>query len=123
VQVFGRGRVRSNIVAGIEPKQSILEGVEELASKGVVCFAGAWCPNPGSTLEGHRTPETAWHVDLTRKVQTIHARHGFTVEQLYDCLGNSSPVHDIYRIEAGHFDENGYLPQWRFPQLSAHGTA
>jgi hypothetical protein len=123
VRVFGRGRVRSNIVAGIEPKRSILDGVEELAAKGVVCFAGAWCPNPGSTLEGHRTPETAWHVDLTRKVQAIHARYGFTVEQLYDCLGNSSPVHDIYRIEAGLFDDNGYLPQWKYPRLGTHRTA
>ena len=118
VKVFGRGRVRSNIVAGIEPKQSILEGVEHLASKGVICFAGAWCPNPGSALEGHRTPEVAWHLDLTRKVAAIHRKAGFTLDQLYDCLNNSSPVHDLYRIEAGDFDDNGHLPQWKYPVLA-----
>jgi hypothetical protein len=26
-------------------------------------------------------------------------------------------VHDIYRIEAGEFDEKGRLPQWKYPQL------
>lgn len=100
VEVFGRGRVRSNIVAGIEPKASILEGVEFLAAEGVICFANPWCPNPGSALEGHRTPEAKWHFDLARKVAAIHRKAGFTYEQLYDCSGNSNGfIHDIYRIE------------------------
>ena len=42
--VFGRGNVRSNIVAGIESKDSILEGIEYLASKGLICYAGASGP-------------------------------------------------------------------------------
>jgi len=100
VKVFGRGRVRSNIVAGIEPKKSILEGVEYLAAKGVICFTNPWCPNPGSALEGHRTPEAEWHYDLAKKVAAIHRRNGFTYEQLYDCAGTSNGfIHDIYKIE------------------------
>jgi len=99
-QVFGRGRVRSNIVAGLEPKQSILEGIEYLASKGVICFANAWCPNPGSELEGHRSPEAAWHFDLYKKIAAIFRKNGFTHEQLYDCMAApNTVVHDIYRIE------------------------
>lgn len=100
VDVFGFGRVRSNIVAGIEPKQSTLEGIEYLASKGVICFAGAWCPNPGSALEGHRTPEADWHFDVAKKVAAIFRKAGFTYDQLYDC--NAAPTtlcHDIYKIE------------------------
>jgi len=99
-QVFGHGRVRSNIVAGIEPKQSILEGVEYLASKGVVCFAGAWNPNPGSAFEGHRSPEPSWHFDLARKITAIFRRAGFTYDQLYDCAASPTTLcHDIYKIE------------------------
>lgn len=102
VDVFGPGRVRSNIVAGLEPKQSTLEGVEYLASKGVICFAGAWCPNPGSALEGHRTPEPAWHWDMAKKVAGIFRKAGFTYEQLYDCsAAPNSLCHDIYKIEDG----------------------
>ncbi|UZQ51557.1 radical SAM protein [Clostridium kluyveri] len=100
VKVFGFGKIRSNIVAGIEPKNSTLEGVEYLASKGVICFAGAWCPNPGSALEGHRTPEPEWHLDMAYKVYSIFKKAGFTYEQLYDC--NAEPTtlcHDLYKIE------------------------
>jgi hypothetical protein len=100
VAVFGRGRVRSGIVAGLEPKPSTLEGVEVLASKGIITLTGAWCPNPGSALEGHRTPTPEWHLDMAKKSAAIHRRAGFTFDQLYD----SSPfshflVQDIYRIE------------------------
>ncbi len=100
VNVFGWGRVRSNIVAGIEPKQSTLEGVEYLTSKGVIAYAGAWCPNPGSALEGHRTPEPAWHFDMAKKITALLRNAGFTYEQLYDAsAGPDGLWHDFYRIE------------------------
>lgn len=99
-QVFGHGRVRSNIVAGLEPKQSTLDGVEYLASKGVIAFVSSWCPNPGSELEGHRSPEPAWHFDLFKKVAAIHRKAGFTYDQLYDAYAApNTAIHDIYRIE------------------------
>jgi len=100
VEVFGRGRVRSVIVAGIEPKDSTLEGIEYLASKGVICLASSWNPNPGSALEGHRSPEPAWHIDLHHKATAIYRKYGFTYEELYDCTPVPTGIcHDIYRIE------------------------
>ncbi|HWR30447.1 MAG TPA: radical SAM protein [Negativicutes bacterium] len=102
VKVFGFGRVRSNIVSGIETKQSMLEGIEYLAGKGVICFPEAWCPNPGSALEGHRSPEPGWHYDVALKTAAIFRKAGFTYDQLYDCYASpDSLVHDIYRIEDG----------------------
>ena len=111
-EIFGKGNVRSNIVAGIEPKESILEGVEHLASKGVLCYAGAWCPNPGSALEGHRSPETEWHYDLTLKVVNIFRRYGYTTEQLYRGSGASGPFHYAFRILAGEH-EGDKIPQYK----------
>jgi len=119
-KVFGKGNVRSNIVAGLEPKKYTLEGLEYLASIGVVCFAGAWCPNPGSELEGHRTPETSWHYDLTLKSAAIFAKHGFTTEQLYSCGGFHNTTIDAFRILAGDAVD-GKLPFWKFPVLSKAG--
>jgi hypothetical protein len=100
VGIFGPGRVRSGIVGGLEPKQSTLEGVEYLSSKGVITIAGAWCANPGSKLEGHRTPTPEWHLDMAKKIYAISRKAGFTFDHLYDV----SPfahfiVQDIYRIE------------------------
>jgi biotin synthase-related radical SAM superfamily protein len=111
-EIFGRGNVRSNIVAGIEPKESILEGIEHLASKGVLCYANAWCPNPGSALEGHRTPETAWHYDLTLKAAGIYRRYGYTTDQLYGGAGASGPFHYAFRILGGEY-EGDRMPQYR----------
>ena len=100
VQVFGWGNVRSNIVAGIEPKKSAMEGFEYLASIGVVCFPRPWQPNPGSALEGHRSPEPEWHYDMNKKVAAIFKKADFSYQQLYDCMAEPDTlVHDIYRIE------------------------
>jgi Radical SAM superfamily len=100
VEVFGRGKVRSVIVAGIEPKDSTLEGIEYLASKGVICLASSWNPNPGSALDGHRSPEPAWHIDLHYKTNAIYRKHGFTYQELYDATPVQNGIcHDIYRIE------------------------
>lgn len=109
VKVFGRGRVRSNIVAGIEPKQKTLEGVEYLASKGVLCSAGPWCPNPGSPLEGHRTPEPAWHLDMAKKIVAIWKKYGFTYQQVHDVFPSDIGLeHDVWRIEDGLFPVSQY---------------
>ncbi|NTW68837.1 MAG: nitrogen fixation protein NifB [Chlorobiaceae bacterium] len=99
VKVFGHGRVRSNLVAGIEPKDSTLEGIEYLASRGVIALATVWNPNPGSALEGHRAPEPAWYFDLFKKIFAIHRKYGFTYEELYDCSGATGIISDLYRIE------------------------
>lgn len=100
VKVFGYGRVRSQIVAGIEPKKSTLEGVQYLASKGIICFPVPWCPNPGSALEGHRSPEPQWHFDIVKKAYSIFRKAGFTYEQLYDCAAAPTSIwHDLYKID------------------------
>ncbi len=102
VDVFGKGRVRSNMVGGLESKASTLEGIEYLTSKGIVAISPSWFPNPGSALEGHRSPEPAWHIDVARQTAAIYRKVGFTWDQIYDC--NAAPltlVHDIYRIEEG----------------------
>lgn len=116
-EIFGHGRVRSNIVGGLESAESTLEGVEHLAAAGVINLVGAWCPNPGSALEGHRTPHPAWHLDLAYRAAAIFRRHGFTYEQLYDAApGSSSLIHDIYKIEEGYYDAGRVLgPLGRVP--------
>ena len=100
VGVFGHGRVRSNMVAGIEPKKKTVEGINILTAEGVVATTSIWCPNPGSELEGHRAPEWQWYLDLSEKVTTAWKRAGFTFEQVCDCnASNDSLQHDIWRIQ------------------------
>jgi hypothetical protein len=116
VDVFGRGNVHSTLVGGLEPKQSALEGIEYLASKGVVCHFSAFRPVPGTPLEGYRTPEAAWHWDLLVKGTEIYRRYGFSTLQLFSGPASGPHSTDVFRINAGEF-VGDKLPVWKFPVL------
>jgi hypothetical protein len=90
------------MVGGLESKQSTLEGIEILTSKGVIAMSPAWIPNPGSALEGHRSPEPEWHIDVAKKTYQIYRKVGYTFDQVYDATAvPQTLVHDLYRIEEG----------------------
>lgn len=117
VDIFGRGNVDSNLVIGLEPKASVLEGVEYLASKGIVCTVNIFSPRPGGPLEGYRTPDANWHFDVIKKSAEIYLRHGFSVDQVFGPPIPSRPIFEVTRILAGDF-EGDRLEQWKFPSLS-----
>jgi hypothetical protein len=102
VKVFGRYRVRSTMVAGIEPKESLLEGVEYLIERGVIAQPSQWNVNVGSPLEGHRTPSEEWHWDVFEKTVILYLKHGITWEELRDAnAGTDGVAFDLYRLERG----------------------
>jgi hypothetical protein len=115
-QVFGKGHVHSNLVAGLAPKQSTLEGIEYLASKGVVCNFESFTPRPGTQLEGYRTPEASWHWDLLLKVVDIFRRYGFETYQIYSGPASGPRIGPTFRVATGDFIGNR-LDQWKFPAL------
>jgi hypothetical protein len=116
VSVFGRGRVASNIVGGIEPKNSILEGVEYKLSKGIIASASTWRPVVGSILEGHRSPEAAWHFDLQKKIASLYKRYGFTFADLHNVSPSAGLAVTLYQIDNEEF-ENGGLKKWQYPEV------
>jgi len=118
VEVFGKGRVASNIVGGIEPKKSILEGAEYKISRGIVASASTWRPVAGSFLEGHRSPETSWHLDLQRKIAALYKKYGFTFADLHNVSPSAGLAVTVFQIEAEDF-ENGTLRPWRYPESAA----
>ena len=81
-RIFERGKVRSMFVSGLESKDSFLKGAEYLASKNVLAFPMPWTPNPGSKLEGHRTPQPSWHLDLSRNLVDIWQQYDYTADHL-----------------------------------------
>lgn len=99
-KLFGFGHVRSSFVSGIEPKERTLEGVEYLADKGIIGSAGIWNPNPGSKLEGHRTPTPEWHFDMQQKVYNIYKKTGFTYDQVKGVKPTPNDIQtDFFRID------------------------
>ncbi|WP_295458626.1 radical SAM protein [uncultured Thiodictyon sp.] len=117
VKVFGTTKIVSNIVAGIETKKSILEGVEYLCSRGILGNAGIWRPTPGTDLEGHQTPLASWHLDLAFKRVAIYKKYGFTREQIHSYHGAGGIAGIIYRIEDELF-EDGKLKSLYHPRLT-----
>ncbi len=102
LRVFGRHRVRTAFVCGLEPKESLLEGIEILLDKGAVVDVDQWNVNVGSPLEGHRTPAQDWHWDVHEKTAALYKKYGFTWDELRDglCASNSVAC-DLFRLEAG----------------------
>ena len=101
IQVFGKGKVRSNFVAGLQPKEVLFEGFEYLASIGVVTVASSWVPGLGSPLEGHRTPTVDWHWDVQLRHADILRKYGRTYEEIFNATPGRTLTHDIYQIEDG----------------------
>ncbi len=101
VQVFGKGRVRSNFVAGLQPKEVLYEGFEYLASIGVVTIASSFKAYGGSPLEGHRTPTVDWHWEMQLRHAQILQKYGRTYEEVFNAAPARFPVHDILQIEDG----------------------
>ena len=101
-KVFGFGNVGTNFVAGLEPKSSLLEGIDYLAGYGVVPNLSVFHAVPGSDLWLHRAPEVEWYLDLGREAFKIVDKNGFTWEQLWHPTPmDSGIIHDVYRIEKG----------------------
>jgi len=116
VDVFGKGNVHSTIVGGLEPKESTLEGIEYLASKGIVCHFSAFRPEKGTALEGYRSPEAEWHWDLLDKATDIFRRYGFNTLQMYSGPASGPHSAEVFQIKNGEFEGNR-LSQWKFPAL------
>ncbi|NOY81545.1 MAG: radical SAM protein [Kiritimatiellaeota bacterium] len=100
VRVFGSGRVYGVLVLGLEPRDSFLRGVRELADLGANVVPFVWSPNPGSRLEGHRAPTAEWYVGAVLEAGEVLAHSNVPQRDenhCYRCDGNSL-LHDVLRM-------------------------
>jgi len=115
VDVFGKGKVGSNLVGGIEPKKSTLEGAEYKISRGIVASATQFRPTEGSYLEGHSSPTTAWHFDVQKRIADMFIKYDYTLDDLYNVSPTVGLAATIYQIEKEDI-ENGKLRKWEYPE-------
>ena len=101
VKVFGEGNVYAVFVMGLEPRETLLHGVREIAARGANVVPFVWSPNPGSKLEGHRAPTGKWYVDTALEAAEIiydaKVPPG-TENHCFRCDGNSL-LHDALRLK------------------------
>ncbi len=99
VKVFGPGNVYGVFVMGLEPADSLAEGVEVLASEGAHVVPFVWSPNPGSRLHGHRAPYAEWYLDNVLRYSETVVRQGLppSVNHCRRCDGNNM-LHDALHL-------------------------
>ena len=75
VEVFGPGRSVGCIVMGIEPMSTLLKGVEERLSKGIIPLPLTFQSAPGSAYWGFRPPTAEWLVEASNKMADSFLKH------------------------------------------------
>jgi hypothetical protein len=105
-EIFGKtGRVRSHLVAGIEPAHTLLKAIRRLAEKGIVAWANPWKPSNGSQLENHRTPLPLWFFKLYDRMSDIYIDAGFSYKaNLADIAPRNADISllfNFWRVKAG----------------------
>ena len=68
------------MVTGIEPMDSLVEGVEERISKGVYSAPLVMVPTPGSPYEKFRPPTADWFVEASEKIANIYFQYADTLD-------------------------------------------
>lgn len=93
---FGPNRAFSAFVAGIEPLDSMIEGAEYLASRGIVPAFSVWMPPPGTTGAEHQPPGLNYYRAARREFARLYRKHGLSPPGI---AGGShvSLCRDIYR--------------------------
>ncbi len=80
VSMMGRGTIHSNIIAGLEPKESTAKGLDHLGKMGVVPRVLVFRPLIGSRLQYLPPPERAELVYIYRKFkEIIEEKYGLDV--------------------------------------------
>lgn len=76
VRTFGSGHASANIIAGLEPAQSTVNGIAHLASMGVIPTIFVFVPLKGTALEDHSPPSIREMIYIYSNLKTMTERFG-----------------------------------------------
>jgi hypothetical protein len=110
VDIFGRGRVATVLVSGVELAQphgytseeealkATLDGAEELAAQGVSAVGCVWTPREGSVFHNQKTPSLEYHLRLAIGLDRLRRKYGLNIDMdNYRRCGNHGDT-DLSRI-------------------------
>lgn len=70
-----RGNVRSMVIVGLEPMESLMAGIEEFTKNGIEPILSIFRPLPGTMLEQKEAPSMMWLADVYEKAQQVCKQH------------------------------------------------
>jgi len=84
------GNVRSLVIAGLEPEESILDGIKQLCEIGVMPIISIFRPLRGTAMESVIPPNNTWLYNLYQKAQAIcESFHLHLGPSCTDCQNNT----------------------------------
>jgi len=97
VNIFGKGKVRTNFVLGSEPLNGLIDGVIQLAKEGIVSDYSIFFPRPGSVWANKRVPLADDILYFTKKLVEVYREYGF---KPYCCSvsSRSSIANEVYNL-------------------------
>lgn len=69
--LFGKNQVSSWLIAGLEPKKSLLAGARAVASAGAIPFITVFRPLMGSEYQDRRPPQADWLMEVFEALRDI----------------------------------------------------
>lgn len=115
VKHFGQGRVFSALIAGLEPRKTLLEGVHWCCDRGIIPIIVPFSPETGSQFEGFRPPTFRWMLETHLQAAEIMAKKlPFLATEQYwveespicpDCFTGAF-IFDVLCVNAGLADQH-----------------
>lgn len=76
VDVFGKGKIRSSLVVGLEKMEDTLKGVEEICKLGCIPVLSAFVPDSGTDMASFPKPSVDFLIEVVSKASDIAAKYG-----------------------------------------------
>ena len=95
------GAIRSILIVGLEPLENTVQGVRELASRGVMPILSIFKPLENTALANHPLPSRDLLISAWEKAQSICEHYSLTLGPLCKCCQNNTlslPVNNKYRM-------------------------
>lgn len=100
VSLMGRqGNVRSMLIVGFDPKETLLEGIRNLCEIGVQPMLSVFRPMPGTPLEKMLSPKLQDTLEIFNRADGICRQYGLTLgPSCPDCQNNTLSLPDWFPI-------------------------
>jgi len=107
VSLWGReGCVRSMVILGLEPDESVLLGIERLCKIGVQPMLSIFRPMAFTELESYLSPSSTYIYNLYKKIEAICEKHGQTPgPSCAYCQNNTVSINKKYNKKKFRFQE------------------
>lgn len=90
VELFGREKIRSSLIVGLEEMEDTLKGVEELCRWGCIPVLSAFVPDSGTDMASYPQPTVEFLLEVVEKASRIAEKYGTVLGPLCrPCTHNS----------------------------------